>query len=209
MSRPARREISSRLRRSTSIVPPPTVPRPSRPTWMGFIASRSSGRTLLSKWNDGDRPSLRGSRTCAPAARWHAGVRAMKCSRRPRSRADCSPCTACSAWPTPVERCVSSVDEVVAVERRGRRCVFSSTRKTVTPATSPSTDARRAISAPAAKTSFMRAHVVGGRCGRSCRCTRSAEPRGARASVIVALLRSDDGDTTFTASAGRPCGTSP
>ncbi len=36
MSRPARREISSRLRRRTSIVPLPTVPRPRRPTWMGF-----------------------------------------------------------------------------------------------------------------------------------------------------------------------------
>ena len=36
MSRPARRAISSRLRRSTSMVPLPTVPRPSSPTWMGF-----------------------------------------------------------------------------------------------------------------------------------------------------------------------------
>ena len=37
ISRPARRAISSRLRRSTSTVPPPTVPRPSRPTRIGFI----------------------------------------------------------------------------------------------------------------------------------------------------------------------------
>ncbi len=36
MARPARREISSRLRASTAQVPPPTVPMPSNPTLMGF-----------------------------------------------------------------------------------------------------------------------------------------------------------------------------
>src|SRR5512134_2437482 len=35
---PARRWISSALRLSTSQVPPPTVPMPSRPTLMGFIS---------------------------------------------------------------------------------------------------------------------------------------------------------------------------
>jgi hypothetical protein len=37
MPRPARRRISSWLRCSTLKVPLPTVPMPSRPTWMGFI----------------------------------------------------------------------------------------------------------------------------------------------------------------------------
>jgi hypothetical protein len=37
MSRPARREISSRLRASTVQVPPPTVPMPSKPALIGFI----------------------------------------------------------------------------------------------------------------------------------------------------------------------------
>src|SRR5580765_3838860 len=37
MPRPARRLISSWLRRNTWKVPLPTVPMPSRPTWMGFI----------------------------------------------------------------------------------------------------------------------------------------------------------------------------
>src|SRR3954470_9704237 len=37
IARPARRRISSALRLSTSQVPPPTVPMPSRPTLMGFI----------------------------------------------------------------------------------------------------------------------------------------------------------------------------
>src|SRR5688500_1711341 len=40
ISRPARRAISSRLRRSTSIVPLPTVPRPRSPTCIGFILAR-------------------------------------------------------------------------------------------------------------------------------------------------------------------------
>ena len=39
MRRPARRAISSALRDSTVQVPPPTTPRPSRPTLMGFIAA--------------------------------------------------------------------------------------------------------------------------------------------------------------------------
>src|SRR4051812_34195242 len=38
MARPARRLISSALRCRTSQVPPPTVPMPSRPTLIGFIA---------------------------------------------------------------------------------------------------------------------------------------------------------------------------
>src|SRR5438045_839296 len=42
MPRPARRRISSWLRRSTLNVPLPTVPMPSRPTWMGFMAMGSS-----------------------------------------------------------------------------------------------------------------------------------------------------------------------
>ena len=42
ISRPARREISSRLRFSTSMVPEPTVPRPSSPTLMGFMLRISS-----------------------------------------------------------------------------------------------------------------------------------------------------------------------
>src|SRR5258705_431758 len=37
IARPARRWISSALRLSTSHVPPPTVPMPSRPTLMGFM----------------------------------------------------------------------------------------------------------------------------------------------------------------------------
>ena len=41
MSRPARREISSRLRASTAQVPPPTVPMPSKPTLIGFIRAAS------------------------------------------------------------------------------------------------------------------------------------------------------------------------
>ena len=36
IARPARRWISSAFRRSTSQVPPPTVPMPSSPTRMGF-----------------------------------------------------------------------------------------------------------------------------------------------------------------------------
>jgi len=40
MPRPARRVISSWLRASTSKVPPPTVPMPSKPTLMGFITNR-------------------------------------------------------------------------------------------------------------------------------------------------------------------------
>src|SRR5262244_338270 len=39
ISRPARRWISSRLRASTFHVPPPTVPMPSSPTLIGFIAA--------------------------------------------------------------------------------------------------------------------------------------------------------------------------
>src|SRR5260221_8566813 len=41
IGRPARRVISSSLRRRTSHVPRPTVPKPSRPTLSGFIAGRS------------------------------------------------------------------------------------------------------------------------------------------------------------------------
>ncbi|CFW35473.1 Uncharacterised protein [Bordetella pertussis] len=37
MRRPARRAISSALRASTAQVPPPTTPRPNRPTFIGFI----------------------------------------------------------------------------------------------------------------------------------------------------------------------------
>src|SRR5688572_12632216 len=37
IARPARRRISSALRLSTSQVPPPTVPMPSRPTLIGFM----------------------------------------------------------------------------------------------------------------------------------------------------------------------------
>src|SRR3954467_11987181 len=39
MRRPARRWISSWLRRSTLKTPLPTVPMPSRPTWIGFTIS--------------------------------------------------------------------------------------------------------------------------------------------------------------------------
>jgi hypothetical protein len=42
MPRPARRRISAWLRASTWKVPLPTVPMPSRPTWMGCI-----GRVFL------------------------------------------------------------------------------------------------------------------------------------------------------------------
>src|SRR5258705_11548992 len=42
MPRPARRRISSWLRRSTLNVPLPTVPMPSRPTWMGFMVRMAS-----------------------------------------------------------------------------------------------------------------------------------------------------------------------
>src|SRR5574340_347220 len=38
ISRPARRVISSALRRNTVGVPPPTGPKPNRPTLMGFIS---------------------------------------------------------------------------------------------------------------------------------------------------------------------------
>ena len=40
ISRPARRLISLRLRVSKASVPPPTVPNPSNPTFIGFIADR-------------------------------------------------------------------------------------------------------------------------------------------------------------------------
>ena len=40
IARPARRRISSRLRCSTRKVPLPTVPMPSRPTWMGFMVTK-------------------------------------------------------------------------------------------------------------------------------------------------------------------------
>ena len=45
MSRPARREISSAFRRNTSMVPAPTVPRPNRPTLIGFISVAQQSET--------------------------------------------------------------------------------------------------------------------------------------------------------------------
>src|SRR5688572_11800 len=47
IARPARRWISSALRLSTSQVPPPTVPMPSRPTLMGFISLQSEMQVAL------------------------------------------------------------------------------------------------------------------------------------------------------------------
>src|SRR5688500_15652682 len=47
IARPARRWISSALRFSTSQVPPPTMPMPSRPTLMGFIALQAQEQMLL------------------------------------------------------------------------------------------------------------------------------------------------------------------
>ena len=47
ISRPARRAISSRLRRSTSMVPPPTTPNPKSPTRMGFISAAHLCETFL------------------------------------------------------------------------------------------------------------------------------------------------------------------
>src|SRR5436309_12212685 len=45
--RPARRRISSWLRRSTLKVPLPTVPMPNRPTCIGFMACRFSKRVTF------------------------------------------------------------------------------------------------------------------------------------------------------------------
>src|SRR5438552_12595814 len=47
IARPARRRISSALRLSTSQVPPPTVPMPSSPTLIGFIALQSELKVML------------------------------------------------------------------------------------------------------------------------------------------------------------------
>src|SRR5688572_19505650 len=47
MARPARRWISSALRLSTSQVPPPTTPMPSRPTLMGFMAVQPEFQVAL------------------------------------------------------------------------------------------------------------------------------------------------------------------
>src|SRR5688500_19127059 len=47
IARPARRWISSALRLSTSQVPPPTVPMPSRPTLIGFIFSQPGFQVVL------------------------------------------------------------------------------------------------------------------------------------------------------------------
>src|SRR5688572_6553060 len=47
IARPARRWISSAFRFSTSHVPPPTMPIPSRPTLMGFISLKAQAKMVL------------------------------------------------------------------------------------------------------------------------------------------------------------------
>src|SRR3982751_564584 len=49
IGRPARRVISSSLRRRTSHVPRPTVPNPSRPTCSGFIAQLSFQQSVVAE----------------------------------------------------------------------------------------------------------------------------------------------------------------
>ena len=60
MARPARREISSRLRASTLTVPPPTVPRPSNPILTGFMGGGARWRPPQRRPAPSRRPRGRG-----------------------------------------------------------------------------------------------------------------------------------------------------